>query len=54
MTAADVNVTDCPTCGRTKAECDNSAARGLDACCMACDQQGRGPNHRRLTVEGLA
>lgn len=51
---ADGNVTDCPTCGRTKAECDDSAAHGHDACCMTCDEQGRGLNHRRLTVEGLA
>lgn len=45
--------TDCPTCGRTKSECDDSAARGHDACCMACDERGRGPNHRVLTVPDI-
>lgn len=45
-----MNFNDCPTCGRTKKDCDDSAARGWDACCMTCDEIGRTRNHRVLTV----
>lgn len=41
----------CPTCGQTKRECDDSAAHGHDNCCMTCDELGRLVNHRVLTVK---
>lgn len=40
----------CPTCGRSKRECDDSAAHGTDGCCMTCDQLGRTANHTWRTT----
>lgn len=37
---------DCPACGRTWDQCSDMSFRGRDACCAACDQVGRGLNHR--------
>lgn len=41
---------DCASCGRSKRECDDSAARGWDNCCMRCDEMGRIRSHRTLTT----
>ena len=53
MSVTDDFFYDCPTCGRSKRECDNSAAHGMDGCCMTCDEIGRRPNHTLLTVDEL-
>lgn len=42
--------TDCPSCGRSHDYCSHQSFRGRDACCMTCDEIGRGPNHKALTI----
>lgn len=46
--------TDCPHCGQSAEECNDSAARGWDNCCMRCDEIGRRHNHRAVTIGNLA
>lgn len=43
--------TDCPTCGRTAKECNDSRAKGWDNCCQKCDERGQLLNHRVRSVE---
>ncbi len=38
--------TDCPHCGRTAKDCNDSHAKGWDGCCMGCDGAGRINTHR--------
>ena len=46
MTETITFTTDCPTCGRTAKECNDSHAKGWDGCCQKCDERGRVVNHR--------
>jgi hypothetical protein len=45
--------TNCPICGRTAKECNDSHAKGWDGCCMTCDSVGRAESHRlRIVTTG--